>query len=88
MRRLPRREPGAVDAGLAPHAAFPANPVPGKPGTYGGVCPLFCPVNAALAAWGAAHFVDAGLAPHGAFPANPVPGEPGTYGHVCPLFCQ
>jgi len=24
-----------VDAGLAPHAAFPAKPVPGKHGTYG-----------------------------------------------------
>jgi len=72
---LSRRGPHFVDAGLAPHGGFPAKPVPGKPGTYGGVCPLFCPVNAALAARGAAHFVDAGLAPHGAFPAKPRAGR-------------
>jgi len=25
----------SVDAGLAPHSAFPVKPVPGEPGTYG-----------------------------------------------------
>jgi len=75
MRRLPRVEPRTVDAGLAPHGAFPAKPVPGEPGTYGGLCPLFWHVNAALAAQGAAHFVDAGLAPHGAFPVKPRAGR-------------
>ncbi len=83
MRGLPAGARISWMRGLPRMGAFPAKPVPGKPGTYGGVCPLSYPVNAALAAQGAAHFVDAGLAPHGAFPAKPVPGEPGTYGGVC-----
>lgn len=34
---LASRGPHFVDAGLAPHGAFPVNPVLGTPGTYGGV---------------------------------------------------